>query len=112
MSSVLEQLANTLEARKQADSAHSYVASLYAKGPDATLKKIGEEAVEVILAGKDGATDAIVHEVADLWFHSLVLLAQHDLHPAHILNELERRFGQSGITEKATRTSNDNAKRF
>jgi len=100
---VLSRLAAVLEARKGADPAGSYVAGLYAKGLDAILKKIGEEATETVLAAKDGAADRIVYEIADLWFHSLVLLAQQGLHPDAVLAELERRFGLSGVAEKAGR---------
>lgn len=102
-SQVLTQLAAVLEARKGADPASSYVAGLYAKGLDAILKKIGEEATETLLAAKDGDADKIVRETADLWFHTLVLLAQQGLHPDDVLAELERRFGLSGIAEKAQR---------
>lgn len=103
MSDVLTRLAEVLEARKGADPASSYVAGLYAKGLDAILKKIGEEATETVLAAKDGAPDKIVRETADLWFHTLVLLARQGLHPNDVLAELERRFGLSGVTEKAQR---------
>lgn len=102
-SQVLTQLAAVLEARKGADPASSYVAGLYAKGLDAILKKIGEEATETVLAAKDGDAAKIVRETADLWFHTLVLLAQQGLHPDDVLAELERRFGLSGIAEKAQR---------
>jgi phosphoribosyl-ATP pyrophosphohydrolase len=103
MSDVLSRLADVLEARKQADPGSSYVATLYGKGLDAILKKIGEEATETVMAAKDGDADKIIHEVADLWFHSLVLLAQQGLHPAAVLAELDRRFGLSGLAEKASR---------
>jgi phosphoribosyl-ATP pyrophosphohydrolase len=103
MSDVLVRLAEVLEARKQADPADSYVAGLYAKGLDAILKKIGEEATETVLAAKDGAADKIVYETADLWFHTLVLLAQQGLRPEQVLDELARRFGVSGVEEKASR---------
>lgn len=103
MSDVLTRLAEVLEARKGADPASSYVAGLYAKGLDAILKKIGEEATETVLAAKDGAADKIVRETADLWFHTLVLLARQGLHPDDVLAELERRFGLSGVTEKTQR---------
>ena len=99
----LDRLAEVLEQRKQADPGSSYVASLYAKGLDAILKKIGEEATETVIAAKDGDRDKIVYETADLWFHSLVLLAQQDLHPSDVIGELERRFGLSGLEEKAGR---------
>ncbi|MEZ5451036.1 MAG: phosphoribosyl-ATP diphosphatase [Thiolinea sp.] len=101
---VLSEVAAVLEARKQAEPDSSYVARLYHKGLDAILKKIGEEATETVMAAKDGAKDKIVYEVADLWFHSLVLLAQQGLHPDDVLAELERRFGTSGLAEKASRT--------
>jgi len=100
---VLARLAEVLEARKQADPESSYVARLYAKGLDAILKKVGEEATETVMAAKDGDPDKVVHEVADLWFHSLVLLAQQGLHPDAVLAELQRRFGLSGLAEKASR---------
>lgn len=103
MSERLNRLAETLEARKSADPEGSYTAKLYAKGLDAILKKIGEEAAETIMAGKDGNPDQIVYEVADLWFHTLVLLAQQGLHPEQVLQELARREGLSGIAEKAAR---------
>jgi len=103
MSDVLERLALVLEQRKGANPEDSYVAKLYAKGLDAILKKIGEEATETVMAGKDGEPDKIVYEVADLWFHSLVLLAHWGLGPAAVLAELERRFGLSGIEERASR---------
>jgi phosphoribosyl-ATP pyrophosphohydrolase len=103
MDDVLKQLAAILEQRKQADPGASYVASLYAGGLDAILKKVGEEASEVIIAAKAGDRPALVHELADLWFHSLVLLAQAGLSPDDVLAELERRFGESGLAEKARR---------
>lgn len=100
---VLVELAETLESRKDADPATSYVASLYDKGLDEILKKIGEEATEVIIAAKSGEKTAIIHETADLWFHTLVMLAQQGLGPGDILSELDRRFGLSGLKEKANR---------
>jgi len=105
MSDVLNKLAAVLEARKNAAPDTSYVAGLYAKGLDAILKKIGEEATETVLAAKTGDRAKIVHETADLWFHTLVLLAQQGLKPEDILSELERRFGTSGLDEKAARTA-------
>ena len=93
-----------LEQRKQADPESSYVAGLYHKGLDAILKKIGEEATETVMAAKDGQADKIVYEVADLWFHCLVLLAHEGIDPQQVLNELDRRFGTSGIEEKASRS--------
>lgn len=103
MSDILNRLAETLEARKSADPESSYVAKLYAKGLDGILKKVGEEAGETIIAAKNGDSGQIVYEVADLWFHTLVLLAQQGLHPDDVLNELARREGLSGIAEKAAR---------
>ncbi len=103
MSDILTRLAAVLEARKAAEPASSYVAGLYAKGLDAILKKIGEEATETVIAAKSGDRKQLVHETADLWFHTLVLLAQQGLKPDDVLNEMERRFGQSGIEEKAAR---------
>jgi phosphoribosyl-ATP pyrophosphohydrolase len=103
MSDVLTKLAAILEARKGADPQSSYVAGLYAKGLDAILKKVGEEAIETVLAAKGGKRDEIVHETADLWFHTLVMLAQTGIKPDDILAELDRRFGMSGLDEKASR---------
>ena len=100
---VLARLAATIEARKDADPQSSYVASLFARGDDAILKKIGEEATETVMAAKDGDKIRIAAEVADLWFHCLVLLVRHGLGPADVLSELERREGTSGHTEKAAR---------
>ncbi|MBW8457482.1 MAG: phosphoribosyl-ATP diphosphatase [Thiobacillus sp.] len=103
MSDILDRLAATLEARKQAPADSSYVAGLYAKGTDAILKKIGEEATETVMAAKDDQPEKIIYEVADLWFHTLVLLAHKGLKPADVLNELARREGLSGLAEKAGR---------
>jgi phosphoribosyl-ATP pyrophosphohydrolase len=100
---VLARLAATIESRRGADPASSYVASLLAKGGDAILKKIGEEATETVMASKDGAPDRVAAEMADLWFHCLVLLAHHGLSPADVFAELERREGRSGHDEKASR---------
>lgn len=100
---VLTELGKVLEARKAESPDSSYVAKLYAKGLDAILKKIGEEATETVMAAKDGDADKIVYEVADLWFHSMVLLAHQGLSSQAVLSELERRFGLSGIVEKAQR---------
>lgn len=102
-SDVLNELADTLESRKNAEPDSSYVASLYDKGLDEILKKIGEEATEVVIAAKSGKKTAIIHETADLWFHTLVMLAQQGLSPDDILLELDRRFGLSGLEEKARR---------
>jgi phosphoribosyl-ATP pyrophosphohydrolase len=96
-------LAAVLEARKSADPKSSYVAGLYAKGLDAILKKIGEEATETVIAAKGGDNAQIVYETADLWFHTLVLLARQGLGPEDVLKELDRRFGLSGLEEKAAR---------
>jgi phosphoribosyl-ATP pyrophosphohydrolase len=103
VSDILERLTRILEERKGADPDRSYVARLYAKGLDAILKKIGEEATETVMAAKDGEPERIVSEVADLWFHTLVLLAQQGLGPEAVLAELDRRFGLSGLEEKARR---------
>ena len=105
MNNILAELAATLEARKGAPPDQSYVASLYAKGLDTILKKVGEEATETIIAAKGGDDEALVYEVADLWFHCLILLAKHDIGPEDVLAELERREGVSGIDEKASRKS-------
>lgn len=102
---VLMQLAQVLEARKSAAADSSYVASLYAKGLDTILKKVGEEATETVIAAKGGDKDQLVYETADLWFHTLVLLAHQGLGPEDVLNELGRRFGLSGLEEKAARSS-------
>jgi phosphoribosyl-ATP pyrophosphohydrolase len=101
---ILKSLTATLEARKQASPESSYVAKLFGKGEDAILKKVGEEATEVILASKEGDRTHLVYEIADLWFHCMVLLAHHDLSSDDVLNELARREGLSGITEKESRT--------
>ncbi|MDO9191252.1 MAG: phosphoribosyl-ATP diphosphatase [Sulfurimicrobium sp.] len=103
MSEILSRLAETLESRKHADPDSSYVAKLYAKGLDAILKKIGEEATETVIAAKGGDKSQVVYEMADLWFHSMVLLAQQGLHPDDVLAELARREGLSGLAEKAGR---------
>jgi phosphoribosyl-ATP pyrophosphohydrolase len=103
MNNTLMQLAQVLEQRKEQSSDKSYVASLYEKGLNSILKKIGEEAAEVIIAAKDGDAEQIIYETADLWFHCMVLLAQQGLNPNDVLNELHRRFGLSGLDEKAQR---------
>jgi phosphoribosyl-ATP pyrophosphohydrolase len=100
---ILQRLAQTLEARKSADPGSSYAAQLFARGGDAILKKLAEEAAETLLAAKDGDKLHLVHEVADLWFHSLVLLSYHGLGPDDVLAELRRREGISGIDEKSAR---------
>jgi len=105
LAAVLARLAAAIEDRKGADPKASYVAALFAKGEDAILKKIGEEATETVMAAKDGDKLRIAAEVADLWFHCLVLLAQHGLGPGDVLAELARREGVSGIAERAARGS-------
>ena len=100
---VLQRLEAAIAARRTADPADSYVASLNAKGLDAILKKVGEESAETIVAAKNGERAAIVHEVADLWFHCLVMLAWHGVKVSDVMAELERREGRSGIDEKNTR---------
>jgi len=99
---ILKELAAVLETRKNDSPETSYVASLYAK-PDKMLEKIGEEATETIIAAKNGDREQIIHETADLWFHTMVMLAQKELSPDDILAELARRFGVSGHDEKASR---------
>jgi len=103
MSDILSRLADTLESRKQADPASSYTARLYAKGLDAILKKIGEEATETVVAAKNGDRQQIVYETADLWFHCMVMLASQGVRPEEVLEELARREGLSGLVEKAAR---------
>jgi phosphoribosyl-ATP pyrophosphohydrolase len=103
LADVLDRVAATIAARRGTDPASSYVASLFAKGDDAILKKIGEEATETVMAGKDGDKLRIASEVADLWFHCLVLLARHDMGPDDIRREFVRREGISGHAEKAAR---------
>lgn len=110
MSDTLQRLAEVIESRKPSnggDPEKSYVARLFAKGDDAILKKIGEEATETVMAAKDARVDGdkskVLYECADLWFHSLVMLAQFDLTPQDVLNELARREGLSGLDEKAAR---------
>ena len=100
---VLARIAAVIESRKGADPAGSYVAKLLARAPDAILKKIGEDATETVMASKDGVAARVASEVADLWFHCLVLLAHHGLTPADVLAELERREGRPGHAEKASR---------
>jgi phosphoribosyl-ATP pyrophosphohydrolase len=104
MSDILRELAEILEQRKLESADKSYVASLYAKGLDTILKKIGEEATETVIAGKSGDKQQIVYETADLWFHCMVLLANQGLSPDDVLNELQRRFGLSGHDEKSQRS--------
>ena len=100
---ILEKLTEVLQQRKQADPDSSYVAGLYSKGLDAILKKIGEEATETVIAAKDGDAGGLIHEVADLWFHTLVLLVDQGLSHRQVLEELAGRFGTSGLEEKASR---------
>jgi phosphoribosyl-ATP pyrophosphohydrolase len=100
---ILAQLTDILEQRKGAAPESSYVASLYDKGLDAILKKVGEEATETVMAAKDGDAEKLVYEVADLWFHTMVLLADQGLSADDVLKELARRFGVSGHDEKAAR---------
>ena len=100
---VLDRVAAAIESRKGADPTLSYVASLFAQGDDAILKKIGEEATETVIAGTAGDKMRITAEIADLWFHCLVLLARHGLRPSDVLAELARREGTSGHAEKASR---------
>ena len=103
MNDILNRLAALLEQRKSADAQTSYVANLYAKGMDSILKKVGEEAAETIIAAKNGDQKHLIYETADLWFHTLVMLAQAGLKPQDVLDELARREGLSGITEKESR---------
>lgn len=102
-SELLARLADVIESRRGADPDKSYVARLFHKGTDAILKKVGEEATETVMAAKDGDAQKIVYEVADLWFHSLVALAQFGLRPEAVLAELARREGLSGLEEFAAR---------
>ncbi|OIR04874.1 phosphoribosyl-ATP pyrophosphatase [mine drainage metagenome] len=104
MNDVLERLSELLEQRKSADPQSSYVAKLYAKGMDSILKKVGEESAETIIAAKNGDNEHLIYETADLWFHTLVMLAHAGLKPNDILEELARREGLSGIAEKASRS--------
>jgi phosphoribosyl-ATP pyrophosphohydrolase len=103
----LARLAAVIESRRAGDPAKSYVARLFSKGEDAILKKIGEEATEVVMAAKDGDRTRIVGEVADLWFHTMIALAAHGLKPADVLAELERREGLSGLEEFALRKAGE-----
>lgn len=103
MDDILKQLSDVLEERKLADADSSYVASLYHKGLDSILKKVGEEAVEVVIAAKDTDKEHVIYETADLWFHTMVMLAHLDLKPEQVFEELQRRFGLSGLEEKAAR---------
>jgi phosphoribosyl-ATP pyrophosphohydrolase len=100
---ILERIADAINERKGGDPAQSYVAKLFQQGDDAMLKKIGEEATEVVLAAKGGERLHLVREVTDLWFHCMIVLARHGLGPDDVLAELQRREGISGIDEKAAR---------
>ena len=110
MSEILERLADVVESRKNSNPDTSYVSQLLARGEDAILKKIGEEATETVMAAKDGDKRRIVGETADLWFHCVVMLAHYGLRPSDVLFELKRREGISGIDEKAARTSKSRPK--
>jgi len=101
--SILTAIQNTIDSRKGGDSEASYVAQLLHKGEDKILKKVIEEAGEVLMASKDGGGEHLVYEVADLWFHTMVLLAHHGLRAENVLNELAHRQGLSGLAEKAAR---------
>ena len=100
---ILNQLCDVLEQRKNADPSESYTAKLFSEGNDSILKKVGEETTEVVIASKSGKNDDIIHEIADLWFHLLILLKHHNLDISDVYAELEKRFGLSGIEEKANR---------
>lgn len=102
-SSVIDSLYTLLQQRKTADPGSSYAASLYAKGLDTILKKLGEEAAETLIAAKNESDTALVYELADLWYHTLVLMAQRNIAPQQIAHELTRRSTQSGLAEKASR---------
>ena len=104
MNTILKKLTETLEARKKDDPTKSYTASLYRDGLEAILKKVNEEAFETIIAARQGDDKELIHEVADLWFHTLVLMAHKNLSVEDILNELARREGTSGIEEKESRS--------
>ena len=105
MDDILNKLEQILEERKSANADESYVSSLYAKGLDEILKKIGEESAEVIIAAKDNDQNKIIYEVADLWFHTLVLLRHKDIKIDKIQDELSSRFGLSGLEEKSNRNN-------
>ncbi|CAM8279228.1 phosphoribosyl-ATP diphosphatase [Candidatus Methylopumilus universalis] len=104
MNTILKKLTETLEARKKDDPTKSYTASLYRDGLEAILKKVNEEAFETIIAARQGDNKELIHEVADLWFHTLVLMAHKNLSAEDILNELAKREGTSGIEEKENRS--------
>jgi phosphoribosyl-ATP pyrophosphohydrolase len=100
----LNTLSDILDQRKSANPEESYTAKLFSDGLDSILKKVGEEATETVIASKSGENDAIIHEIADLWFHTLILLKYHGLEVDDIFEELEGRFGISGLEEKANRS--------
>lgn len=104
MNDIIQRLTELLESRKKADPQVSYVAKLYSKGMNSILKKVGEEAAETIIAAKDGSKEDLIYETADLWFHTMVMLAEAGLSAQDVLNELARREGLSGIAEKASRS--------
>ena len=106
-SDILNAIYQVVQERKQNPSQSSYVTSLYAKGLDKVLGKIGEEATEVAVAGKGGERSEVITEMADLWFHCLVLLGYYDLPPQVIYDELQCRFGMSGLAEKAARSKGE-----
>ncbi len=103
MSDIFDRLAQVIDARRDADPSESYVAKLFDKGLDTVLKKVGEEATETVIAAKSQNRDQVIYETADLWFHTLVMLAASGVSHRDVLAELERRFGLSGIAEKASR---------
>ena len=103
MNDIIQRLTQELEARKSADPQTSYVAKLYSKGMNGILKKVGEETAETIIAAKDGSQEDLIYETADLWFHTMVMLAQAGLSAEDVLNELARRESLSGLVEKASR---------
>ena len=107
MSDILTRLSAEIDSRRGGDASESYTASLFQRGDDTILKKVGEEAVEFILAAKGDDTSHLVSEAADVWFHMLVMMSAKGLGPSDILNELERREGVSGHTEKASRSKED-----
>lgn len=100
---VISEIADVIDSRKGGDPKVSYVAKLFSKAPDAALKKVGEEATEVVMAARDGDRDHLIYETADLWFHSMVVLSQAGIRPEEVLQELARREGTSGLVEKANR---------
>ena len=104
MNNVLKELEAVLQQRKSADADTSYVASLHAKGLNKILEKVGEESTETVLAAKDGNREEIIKETADLWFHTMVMLSHLEISSEEVLDELKRRFGLSGLDEKAART--------